>query len=411
MSWMRMTAGAIAIVTMAASALAQPDEKAKAALQASAGVIKGTNVVSMQVKSGLEGQPGIQMGGECMVTLLRGTASPGGTSQRFIGTIASLDGNFKIDCAIIEGKTVVAVDEPGKRVVEAPVGPGSRVWTRPRDYMIAPPWQDGEPYQGDLRAREIKFEADADVHGEACMVIRCVIDPKHTERLIFISKKDNLPRRYEQLRLDGETRKARVWEMWDYKTGMQMTTKDLEVPTPAGFKRVKEEAPAEPAKANPVQPQAPQFPVLPPGGPSKGADAAGFTLPNADGSGNVSLGALRGSVVVVGFWAPLVEQSKGMGKTLEAVASAYKDKPVKVVGIGCREATAEAAKKFAADTGASYPCVTGGDITAGMYNLRGFPSVCVIDAEGKVAGFIEGPVTKEAVAALIDAAMKPGAKN
>ncbi|MCW5766958.1 MAG: hypothetical protein KIT68_13395, partial [Phycisphaeraceae bacterium] len=161
-----------AAVALAASALvaplavAQPDPAAKSALEASAAAVKANPTMRFMAKAFLEGAAGVRMGGEAQVTILRGAASPGGTSMAFKGTIDALDGVSDVWSSIIEGRTLLYVDTPGKRLVEKPMVSGADVAknaTRPRDYLIAPPLLDGEPFQVDLRAREIVFDGEKDV--------------------------------------------------------------------------------------------------------------------------------------------------------------------------------------------------------------------------------------------------------
>ncbi|MBL8990724.1 MAG: TlpA family protein disulfide reductase, partial [Phycisphaerae bacterium] len=249
-----------------------------------------------------------------------------------------------------------------------------------------------------------------DVRGELCTVIRCVIEPKHTERVVYISKKDKLPRRYEQVRLDGG-RKARVWELWNVETGLKITANDLRIALPPGYTEVKEAAPAPTAPANPANPALPPAPAAPgvaPGGLSKGADAPGFTLAKADGSGNVSLGQFKGKVAVVGFWGPVFESSKQLAGALEGVQKQFGDK-VSVVGIACRQGAdnADTVRTFLSTQKATFPAALAGDSAAAQYNVRGFPSVCIITPDGKVAAFVEGGVSAEMLAGLVEAALKP----
>lgn len=426
MSAKRFLAAVAGLVIPASAALAQPpatpspapagapagasnpliDAKAKAALTEAASALKAAKGLRVMVAAGIEGAP-VKMGGEGKMTVLRsGSAgSPGGASMAYNGTIDAMDGARSYNVAMIEGKLLAYQDSDAKRVVETPFVANSKpvqLWlSRPQSYMQPPFLQEGEPFLQEFRAREIRLEEDREVRGEMCTVVRCVIEPNNSERIIAISKSDKLPRRYEQTRIDGKARRTRYWEFWSWELNPPVTAKELHILPPPGYTLVKEEG--APAPTNPATPQKNPAPTTPPGGPQKGADAPGFTLPKVDGSGNLSLGALRGKVVVVGFWGPLFDTSKVTGQVLAQATTQYAGKNVHVVGIACRETDPARVAKYLADNNLKFESLTGGDTTAGLYNVRGFPSVCIIDAEGKVADFIEGPVTSEALAARVDA--------
>ena len=127
-----------------------------------------------------------------------------------------------------------------------------------------------------------------------------------------------------------------------------------------------------------------------------GEPAPGFALEGLD-SGEVSLAALDGKLVVLNFWAswcgPCRLEMPDFQKTWEE----HREQGVVFVGIAVDD-TASEASKFAEQVGVTYPLAldTTGDV-ARAYRIRAVPSTYFIDREGKLATTLHGVANQGAL--------------
>ena len=121
--------------------------------------------------------------------------------------------------------------------------------------------------------------------------------------------------------------------------------------------------------------------------------AAAFALTSLGGE-PVSLEANRGKVVVVNFWAswcyPACYEE---APVLERSWKAYRDRGVVVLGVDIQDKS-EAAKKFIADFGLTFPNAmdTSGKVSVD-YGVYGVPETFFIDRAGNVRAKHVGAVT------------------
>jgi cytochrome c biogenesis protein CcmG/thiol:disulfide interchange protein DsbE len=244
-----------------------------------------------------------------------------------------------------------------------------------------------EPFNKDLKAEKLTKTGVEQVMNEVCEIISA--GPKTDDRATIwaISQVDRLPRRMEMAQGTGEAKIAMILDMWDVKTDGKFTAKDFEITMPAGF--VLDEKIA--AKA-PVVPPA-NAPVVELGLPA-GTPAPAFTLTGSDGK-DVSLASMKGSPVVLEFFGTVVKASTAHGADMKALHDAFKGQNVKFVGLACRESDPAAAKAYFQTNGLEYTLVPNGDAAVADYKVLGFPSYCVIDANGNVTAFFQGWPGKE----------------
>jgi thiol-disulfide isomerase/thioredoxin len=145
-------------------------------------------------------------------------------------------------------------------------------------------------------------------------------------------------------------------------------------------------------------------------GAKVGDRAADFTLPAPDGS-KVTLSSLKGSVVLVDFWASWCAPCKKELPALDALAKKYGDakKPVVVLAIGIDKERANADKLVAAlKLGALRVLLDPEGKVASVYDVPTMPTSVVVDDKGLVrhinAGFEPGD--EEKLAGEIDELLK-----
>ena len=136
--------------------------------------------------------------------------------------------------------------------------------------------------------------------------------------------------------------------------------------------------------------------------PLLGKPAAPFTLETFDGS-PISLGAFRGRVVVVNFWASwcfpaCYEEAPALARGWEA----YKDRGLVMIGINIQDKE-EPAKKFLAQFGHTFPNAPdpAGRVSVD-YGVYGVPETFFIDRAGRVRFKQVGALTDEIFRRQVD---------
>lgn len=146
----------------------------------------------------------------------------------------------------------------------------------------------------------------------------------------------------------------------------------------------------------------------------EGGVAPAFTLSTV-GGGTLSSSELRGSPVVINFWASWCDPCNQEAPDLEATWKQYRAKGVRVVGVDYEDQPADA-QAFLSRYGITYPSVVdrGGEL-ATTFGVRGVPETFFIDSryrfyaigqgdpEGTKNGTkIVGPITAQEVVSQIN---------
>ena len=130
---------------------------------------------------------------------------------------------------------------------------------------------------------------------------------------------------------------------------------------------------------------------------------AGAAWSKAAADGDVSLSELRGTPLVLNFWASWCDPCRGEAKVLER---AYKqqDGDVLFLGLDTQDAR-EDARDFIAQFGLTFPHVRDpGNDTQRDWGVSGLPETYFIAADGRVVGHVIGTVAETQLADGIAAA-------
>jgi cytochrome c biogenesis protein CcmG/thiol:disulfide interchange protein DsbE len=137
--------------------------------------------------------------------------------------------------------------------------------------------------------------------------------------------------------------------------------------------------------------------------PLPGTQAPVFTLPTMEPPDSIDLRALRGSVVVLNFWASWCGPCRIEHADLVAAAERFQPRGVQFLGLIYQD-TPRNAREFLRQLGGfNYPSLLDqGTRTAISYGVTGVPETFIIDAEGTVVFKHNGPITEHQLAAVIE---------
>ena len=136
--------------------------------------------------------------------------------------------------------------------------------------------------------------------------------------------------------------------------------------------------------------------------PLVGRPAAAFALTAFDGT-PVTLGTLRGKVVVVNFWASWCNPAcYEEAPVLERAWRTYRERGVVVVGVDMQD-TPEAAQAFIRRFELTFPNAPdhGGKVAV-EYGVYGVPETFFVDREGTIRAKHVGAVTDEVIRGTLD---------
>lgn len=131
--------------------------------------------------------------------------------------------------------------------------------------------------------------------------------------------------------------------------------------------------------------------------------APAFSLP--DLAGNIhELQSLRGSFLLLNFWATTAPLSLELLRLLNRHRPAPSGRQLQILAVNVDEASgAQAARSFAAQQSLSFPVLFSGEDTAGIYNIinrhlfdrrrdLAIPTSFLLDAEGMIVKVYQGPI-------------------
>ncbi|HEX6240706.1 MAG TPA: TlpA disulfide reductase family protein [Polyangiales bacterium] len=141
------------------------------------------------------------------------------------------------------------------------------------------------------------------------------------------------------------------------------------------------------------------------GHPLEGQAAPDFSLPlvdaNARGDERVRLSDQRGKVVVLDFWASWCAPCRHSVPLLNGIRARFGER-VALYGINSEEAGPGQLAFVALHWGMKYPVLSDPDLRVQLaYQVQAFPTMVVVDPEGKVRKVFRGEPTEAALARQI----------
>lgn len=131
-----------------------------------------------------------------------------------------------------------------------------------------------------------------------------------------------------------------------------------------------------------------------------GKAAADFKLSALDGK-EFSLSALRGKVVLIDFWATWCAPCRKDMPALEKIYVDFRDRGLVMIGMNVGEGQ-DTVSKFLQQTKLSYPIILAGDVNVlESYSVTAFPTLVLVDRDGKIALYHVGSGSEAEVRAAL----------
>jgi peroxiredoxin len=134
-------------------------------------------------------------------------------------------------------------------------------------------------------------------------------------------------------------------------------------------------------------------------------DAPDVTFETLDG-GPVSLGAYRGKLVLLNFWATWCPPCLREIPELVRLHDDLTDRGVAIVGIAAQSGSAEKIRAFMDEHSMDYPVWTVDDASLDEFGVVGFPFSFLIDRDGRIRMRYVGPQSYERLLADIVALLE-----
>ncbi len=147
-----------------------------------------------------------------------------------------------------------------------------------------------------------------------------------------------------------------------------------------------------------------------PKAPEVWRDAPAWELKTPEGK-ITTLTEQRGKVVLMHFWASWCGYCKKASPAIQRISDKYKDQPVAVFGVNCKEKgdARKLAKAYLEKHGYTYPQLIDGSVVAQVYEAKRIPLTYVIGGDGKIIAIERGFGQKSE--ASIVAALEKGLKS
>ncbi len=373
------------LAIVAPTVRAEPEPEAKKAIDQMVEAITKAKTLSYHIEAkGVGGYFEMLPTTKAEVIAARVENSPGTWRMRVTGQATAAAVEPTEILFVSDGTKRTWVDYPNKTVLERTAtdqGPVGQAITTVAIREVF----EAQPLSKERTSPNMKMETAVDIDGVKCDVV--YIDPGEnlTKSRYAIATTDHLPRRVEMVIQGGGIDGKRVCTLTKVKADVAPPEGSFAISTPDGFTFSSlTPNPAQTPSATPTAAK-PERAV----GPNLGETAPDFTLSAAEGD-KVQLYSLRGQVVVVDFFGTWNLSSKRSTAEVQKLADAFKDKPVKVLGLAVREASDAAPTKFFKDNKLTYTLLLKGDEPAKFYRVKKYPTLFVLGKEGEVVHIAAG---------------------
>lgn len=244
------------------------------------------------------------------------------------------------------------------------------------------------------------------VGGVECDLVTVAVPDEPATLTIALGIGDHLPRRFEW----RSGRGTRTLTLGEWRPNRSLSPSSFVVNAPSDFVIKPAPSPSRQARQEerpPAEPAERPAPVALPGEVALGKPAPAFSLKDPDGK-TVSLESLRGSVVLMDFWATWCGPCKAAMPSLQEFHTTYSERGLKVIGINAWERGDPV--KYKKEQGYTYTLLLNGDTVARAYGVSGIPAFFLIDRDGNLAWKATGwgPGSKDRMKKAIEDALAKG---
>lgn len=132
----------------------------------------------------------------------------------------------------------------------------------------------------------------------------------------------------------------------------------------------------------------------------RGTEAPAFNHDLLDGSGTLNSASLNGKPTVIYFWAPWCGVCDASSHNMNAVMAAAGD-DANVLSIALDYKDIASVQDFATRHESQYPVLLGDDVTRDAYAVSAYPTIYVLDPDGRITSSVVGYTTEFGIRARL----------
>lgn len=385
---------------------------------------------------------------EATVRMTRPADQPSAWVIRANGTGKRKSDDSPVDFDAVWGPTSISwLDAPAKKLFDRPAGQGRGAFVQMAAGSVPTQITERTPFSRESVAEKMTLDAADPIGGVPCELLTIRAKAKHGTIKLWIGSDDHLVRRVERVSESAAYGSSTIIEITDLKLDEGITPESLAIQLPDGYvhdrtlpakpavsetvlpipatidsdsapprgispgtsTRVRPNprtaaTPGEPGTAGPEDPPATtSTPLATSGREDEGALGVGlsalppFSALAADGT-TVDAQSLRGRASLLFFFGSWSLASRaaepGIFKTLDEVTAAGPGgtgaEAVKIYAFAVRERSKDGAKEFGTLASRGATLVPSGDEAARAFGVRIYPTLILVDPQGRVATRVEG---------------------
>ncbi len=287
-----------------------------------------------------------------------------------------------------DGKHIVQIDPAKKTYTHGDMPAAAALLQRLNSFRSAymQEFLHDTPFSDELNGKSAKYEGSKKVGGVDCHVIYVVYDVAGpAEARWYFGKQDNLPRRVDRIDMGGGGDYSIIVRKLNIDPDFDGSVFSPEVPE--GFEKKDYKGGRVTVAPRPKRPARPRAKLI-----EVGAAAPDWELETPEGK-TVSLQSLRGQIVLLDFWATWCGPCKSAMPGLQKLHEKFEGKPVKIIGISCKERGGDPAA-YMKKQGFTYGLLVDGTKVADKYHVSGIPTFYIVGPDGKIihvaVGFVPG---------------------